>query len=488
MRDPDPSSGEDLGLDSITGVIEALPLPAFYKNRSLQYVACNQEFCEFLGLSRESILGRTPEAVAPASLASAYFDMDRKLLASPGVQRYESQIRHADGSLRDVEFFKRTVTGTDGTVRGILGVVFDVTAKKILTNRIEFLTSAVAQMPDALVITDNDTRIVYVNPAFERITGYSASEALGRNPRIMKSGRQHPWFYQELWRTILAGQVWRGRLINRRKDGTEYLEDSAISPVMSNSGERIGYFAIKRDVTEEAEQEDFRATAAREAALGRLAREIAHDFNNVLTVVMGAAQLPAGREPSAEQTRGRFQKIVAAGERGAAMVRRLMAMSRGEAAERVPMAVARLLGEGGEFLRDVLPNTLKVHVEAYAGSERIMADSVEFNQILLNLATNARDALQGKPGVVSIGARSVHPEDRPQVEFSFADSGPGMDEDTRSRIFEPFFSTRGGGKNFGIGLATVKRIVTEMQGSIDVSSEPGRGTVFHLRFPVVSPE
>ena len=196
------------------------------------------------------------------------------------------------------------------------------------------LIEAINQAGEIIFITDRDGRILYVNSAVEGITGYHQEEVLGQNPRIFKSGHHPIDFYQDLWGTILSGQTWRGRIVNRRKDGSLYTEEATISPIRGEDGNVNYFIAVKRDVTaflalqeeKEALQSQF-IQAQKLESLGRLAGGIAHDFNNMLGVILGHAQI-AFQEAEEGSIRHHIQEIIKAAERSADLTRQLLTFAR----------------------------------------------------------------------------------------------------------------------------------------------------------------
>ncbi|MCH5375956.1 MAG: PAS domain S-box protein, partial [Planctomycetes bacterium] len=188
---------------------------------------------------------------------------------------------------------------------------------------------------EAVVITDVSGRIQYVNPAFVAVTGYSREQALGQNPRILKSSAHDEAFYRELWSKIVSGRVWQGQFINCRRDGSHYIEEATISPVRDRVGRIVSYVAVKRDVTEQlrvAEEKKQLEEQVRQAqkveAIGRLAGSVAHDFNNMLSVILGYGEDLLERLESDDPLREGAKQIVDAGRRSAALTRQLLAFSR----------------------------------------------------------------------------------------------------------------------------------------------------------------
>ena len=230
----------------------------------------------------------------------------------------------------------------------------DITERKRAEAEHIRLVTAIEQSAEAVVITDTSGDIEYVNPAFTRITGYSREEVLGQNPRILKSGKQDPAFYQQLWATILQGEIWHGELINRRKDGSLYTEQMNIAPVRGARGEVTHFIATKQDVTERKQLEQQFIQAQKMEAVGRLAGGVAHDFNNLLTIINGYAQLLTQRSSPEDPRRGLFEEILMAGERAASLTRQLLAFSRRQVMEPRVLDLNSVLANTEKMLRRLI--------------------------------------------------------------------------------------------------------------------------------------
>jgi PAS domain S-box-containing protein len=359
---------------------------------------------------------------------------------------------------------------------------------------LEFL-AAIEQAGDAIVITDPSGAIEYVNPSFERITGYSRDEALGANPRILKSGRQEAAFYESLWSTISRGEVWRGHFTNRRKDGTLYEEEAIISPVRGAGDAVVKFVATKRDVTRERLLEEQMRQSQKMEAIGDLAGGIAHDLNNVLTVINGHAELLIERtkESSAPLARS-ASEILSSGRRAAMLVRQVLAFSRRQMLQPKVLDLNSLVDGMKDMLRSLASERVDVALSLAPDAGFIEADPSQLEHVLVDLVTNAADAMP-KGGRIVIGTanaapddafRQAHPDLRPgaHVVLSVADTGVGMTPEVRQRIFEPFFTTKDKSKGTGLGLAMTYGIVKQSGGEIDVQSVPGQGTTFRLYFPL----
>jgi len=359
---------------------------------------------------------------------------------------------------------------------------------------LEFL-AAIEQAGDAIVITDPSGAIEYVNPSFERLTGYTRDEAVGANPRILKSGKQDAAFYEGLWATISRGDVWKGHFTNRRKDGSLYEEEATISPVRGGDGAIVKFVATKRDVTRERVLEEQMRQSQKMEAIGDLAGGIAHDLNNVLTVINGHAELLIERtkESSAPLARS-ASEILNSGRRAAMLVRQVLAFSRRQMLQPKVLDLNSLVEGMKDMLRSLASERVDVALSLAPDAGFIEADPSQLEHVLVDLVTNAKDAMP-KGGRIVIGTANATPDDafrqahadlRPgtHVVLSVADTGVGMTPEVRRRIFEPFFTTKDKSKGTGLGLAMIYGIVKQSGGEIDVQSAPGQGTTFRLYFPV----
>ncbi len=359
---------------------------------------------------------------------------------------------------------------------------------------LRLLNAAVNAAADAVVISDRAGTIVWVNPAFTTVTGYSTEEAVGRNPRdLVKSGVHPPEFFAVLWNTILAGEVWRGEVTNRRKDGRLYPEEQSITPVRDASGEIAHFVAIKRDLTTEKRMRAQLLQAQKMESVGLLAGGVAHDFNNLITMINVTADLASVRLRDDNQLREEFGRIREAGERAATLTRQLLAFSRRQIMAPEALCLGAVAAKMQDMLQRLLGEDIVLTVSAVEGASAVMADRGQIEQVVMNLAINARDAMP-TGGSLTIETKSVeldetfaatHPsvQPGPHVMLAVSDTGAGMDEATQARIFEPFFTTKELGKGTGLGLATVYGIVKQSGGSIWVHSEPGKGTTFTIYLP-----
>ncbi len=400
-----------------------------------------------------------------------------------------------DGSSFPVAYTSAPITDIDGTIVGAVTTFRDISREQATELARIRLEAAIEQAAEIVFITDPAGVIQYVNPAFERITGYSYAEAVGQNPRILNSGNHPLEFYQEFWNTITEGRVWRGKFINKRKDGSLYNEDATISPVFDAAGKIINFVAVKRDITHELELEEQYRQAQKMEAIGRLTGGVAHDFNNILTAINGFAELALLQLPTEAPTRKMVETILESGQRAAALIKQLLAVSRKQIAHPKILVLNDIIVEMSKMLERIIGEDIRLKVVTTPDLWPIKIDPTQIEQIILNLVVNARDAMPDG-GQLLIAAKNTLLDDAfvaahygatpgNFVALSVADTGIGMSKDVQERIFEPFFTTKEQSKGTGLGLATVYGIVKQNRGNIWVYSEEGLGTTFKLYFPAV---
>ncbi len=379
--------------------------------------------------------------------------------------------------------------------KGLRGIILDQTEQKRAEEQLRLQSTALQSAANAIVITDRDGTVTWVNSSYSRLTGYSFEEVKGKSTRILKSGKQDPAFYKNLWDTVLSGRTWSNEIVNKRKDGSLYNEEMTITPVRNAQGVITHFVAIKQDVTERKTLQEHLIHAQKMEGIGTLAGGIAHDFNNILGIILGYSTLLVHTKNNAEKFSENMAAINQAVQRGANLVRQILTFARKSETTFELVDVNTTARELLSMLMQTFPKVVTFSDSIQQGLPLINADPSQIHQALLNLCVNARDAMP-KGGTLSLSTGLVSGEDLRKrlsdasesqyVFVAVSDTGVGMTEHLKSRIFEPFFTTKEPGKGTGLGLAVVYGIVRAHRGFVDVQSEQGKGTTFRLHFPVHS--
>ena len=440
----------------------------------------------------------------------------------------ESRVRYADDSLHDVIFYKASIIDDREKPTGMVGVMLDITERKRAEADRIHLATAISQVDEMIIVTDAGGSIQYVNPAFEKHTGYSRREAIGQNPRILKSGKHEAGFYKSLWETIRSGRVWSGRLSNRKKDGTIYEEEARISPIRNPSGEIVNFVAVKRDVTKERCLEIQLRQAQRMEAIGTLAGGIAHEINTPIQYVLYNTRFLQEKFGDLDMLFDKIGQLIQTAESDEARTSLseeikevIERIDLGFIREEIPPAIEQTL-EGAQRVADIvramkefshpgsdeksmvdLNKAIQSTITVARNEWKYVAEMEtdfdadlplvpclpgDFNQVILNLIVNAAHAIADvvgdgaeEKGLISI--RTCRNDG--WVEIRVSDTGTGIVEENRGRIFDPFFTTKEVGRGTGQGLAISHAVIAEKHGGeIRFETEIGKGTTFIIQLPL----
>ena len=357
------------------------------------------------------------------------------------------------------------------------------------------LRRSVEQSPDLVMITNASGVLEYVNPAFEKLTGYSSEEVLGQTLGVLKSEQQSGELYEEMWDTVLSGKVFHGTVVNRKKNGETFVIEKAITPLRNREGRITHFVSTGRDITDQRKLESQLHQAQKLDAIGRLAGGVAHDFNNLLLVISAYAELVQDSLGAEDPSRRKMDEIITATRRAAELTRQLLAFGRKQVQALRVLDLNLVVGEISRMLPRLIGEDIQFVFSAGQDLGKVMADPVQIEQILINLATNARDAMP-RGGKLTIETANVSLDQDyvqrhsivPAGEYTLlavSDSGEGIAPEHLNHIFEPFYTTKDAGKGTGLGLATVYGIVKQSAGYTWVYSEPGQGTTFKIYLPRV---
>lgn len=474
-------------------VLDNIPAFVFWKDLKSRYLGCNNLFAQSAGLNSPSaIIGKTDYDLPWRETAERYATDDRRLIETNTAKlEFEEPQSRPDGSTLWLKTSKVPLRNTDGSVFGILGVYVDITERKQAEEQLRLQSAALNAAANAIVITNREGTIEWVNDAFSTLTGYTGKEAVGQNLRLLKSGRHDAAFYRQMWAVISSGQAWHGVLVNKRKNGTLYNEEMTITPVRGERSEVTHFIAIKIDVTERLKAEKLALRSQRMESLGTLAGGIAHDLNNALAPVMMSIELLRMQYPNEPQI---LDTISASTKRGADMVRQLLTFAKGAEGERIPLQPVHMLKEMRKIIKSTFPKNIELVLRSGSSLPLVAGDATQLHQVLLNLCVNARDAMPGggrltlqaeTKDVDEVYAASL-PDAKPgrYVVLRVQDTGTGIPPDVQDRIFDPFFTTKNPDKGTGLGLSTVLGIVKSHGGFLQVYSEVGKGSTFAVYLPI----
>ncbi len=374
---------------------------------------------------------------------------------------------------------------------GLVVFAFDISGLKMAIEEQARLVTAVEHAAESIIVTNPEGIIEYVNPAFEKITGYSRQEVIGRNIELMDSGRHSKTFLSFIIDTLQRGEIWQGRIVNKRKDNSLYETEATVSPIKNKIGEITNYVSLQRDVSHEVRLERQLRQAQKMEAIGTLAGGIAHDFNNLLMGIQGNISLSLLDLDTDSPLSKNLKKIEQYIQNGVDLTKQLLGFARGGKYEISLLNINELLKEQNLMFSRTNKEVIfedKLAPDLWS----VGVDRGQIEQVLMNLYLNA---LQAMPGGGTLITRTGHMTiDKDQynpyyvkagkyVKITIEDTGIGMSEEIQQRIFDPFFTTKEMGRGTGLGLASVYGIVKNHEGFINVYSEKGKGTRFEVCLP-----
>ena len=485
-------------LSLLQGITEGTTDAVFVKDLEGRYLMINTAGARFLGRTVGEVLGKDDTELFSPEVGRAIKERDRAVVHAGETQTYEEP-GTAAGVTRLYLATKGPFRDPNGQVIGLLGICRDITDRKRAEEEIrqsqQKLRIHFEHTPLAVAEWDLEFRVTAWNPSAERIFGYTRDEAMGQHASFIvpPQFRQH---VDRVWQELLkqsGGE--RSANDNITKNGRHISCEWYNTPLVDDSGRVLGVASLAQDVTERVALEERLRQSQKMEAIGRLAGGVAHDFNNLLTVILGYTQIMADGVPPGSRLAESTGQIKSAAERAAGITRQLLAFSRKQVLSPRVINLNDTMMNLDSLLRRLIGEDIEVLTVPESDLGSVKADPGQIEQVLMNLALNARDAMPngGKLTLETANAQldaSYASEHQPispgrYVMLAVSDTGEGMSPEVQARIFEPFFTTKEVGKGTGLGLSTVYGIVKQSGGYIWVYSEPDRGTTFKIYFPSV---
>lgn len=500
----------------LKAVYQVIPVGIAVTDSGGRVIDCNAASERLLGITRDQHLARVHDGrdwniryPDGRIMPSVDYPSLRALQTRQPVYDVEVRVETGDGErwLSVSAIPIRTggnVSGEGGGISGVVIAYIDVGEARRKELELRKLTRALDQSGAAVVVTDERGVIEYVNSVAVSIYGYPERELLGKTPRVFKSGKTPDAVYQSMWTDIRSGRVWRGELVNRRRDGSIIHELVSISPVRDTLGHVTHFVSVREDLSERIENERLRqdyskriSRIERMEVLGAMAGGVAHDFNNILVAILGFSglgKLVLGASGGPPKVIAYFEEIEIAGNRAHRLVQQLLSFSRGGTVNPTRIDVEGAAREAISLVRASAPDSLRIELDLESGLPDIEFDPTQLSRLFANPLRNARDAMDGVGRVVvsirrvtivtAVLCDSCHEQfSGDYLAISVADQGCGVPESLRSRIFEPFFSTWRVADGAGMGLAVVHGILHTCGGHVRVLARPEGGTELQMLLP-----
>jgi len=494
----------------IASLMNAIPVPIFYKDREGYFLGVNSSFEEFYGLTQEELIGKSVFDVAPRELAELYHAKDLEVFQHPGTQVYESQVKNAQGALRDVVFHKATFTGMDGEVSGLIGAILDITERKqasrCLSENEARLRTLVQTIPDLVWLKDADGVYLSCNPMFERFFGAKEADIVGKTDydfvdrELADFFREHDRIAMEAGRPS-SNEEW----VTFAADGHHALLNTIKTPMCDAEGNLIGVLGIAHDITELKKAETERLNLERRLlhsqkleSLGVLSGGIAHDFNNLLQAILGHLDLAQMKLPRDESACKSINHAINAAKQAARLTGMMLAYSGKGSFIIKELNLTELVEQNADMLSAAISKSVRLDLRLDHALPPILADAGQLQQVVMNLITNASEAVGEESGTVTL-ATGVRSFDRSTLNASrlqeklapgsyvymeVRDNGCGMNEETMQKLFDPFFTTKFTGR--GLGMSAVLGIMHAHKGAFLVKSKPEVGTSMSVLFPIAN--
>ena len=482
---------------SFRNILESMDLLAVTLDKEANIIFCNHSFLHFSGYELNDVLHYNwfKKFVVHSEQTSRLSQFKNTFISDSNSLHNEDVIIIKDGTKHLIGCTETISYDSQKNPVSITFIGTDITEQRYTENELRKASQAIEQSPSTVLITDTKGQIVYVNPKFTEVSGYSKEEVLGKNPKLLQSGETNKNDYQDLWAALISGSEWNGEFHNKKKNGELYWESARISAIKDIEGNICNFLAVKEDITEKKELAEVVTLRNKEiaknellAGVGKMANMIAHDLRNPLSSIKMGMQILHGLpdKPIGEEGKELIEIGLEQVHYMESILTDLLSFSRPDQLNLEWIAIEQLLENVLIIVqKDIAGNAVTINTDYQTGLPTIHADKTKLRQVFSNLISNALQAFPEYPEelpVISISSFISMTDLGPMLEVQIADNGIGIDKATQEKLFEPFFTTRA--KGTGLGLAIVKRIIDQHNGYIRIHSEPLAGTTMCIILPL----
>ncbi|RMH52311.1 MAG: PAS domain S-box protein [Zetaproteobacteria bacterium] len=496
VRDVTARHQHEQELERVQRLVDQAVDPIYAIDREGRFTLVNRALARLLGLSREELAGRRFDPfIAPEHRAFVRGEFACKIDGLKERSSYEVSVVDRDGGLHPVEINSAALRDAGGRIVGVQGVLRDLTRRRRHQERIRMLMQAMEYVAEAITITDREGRICYANRGAGALFGMEPNALIGRYAAELRGGGRDDALYREIVARVNGGDQWKGMVEIAGADGRRRNLERVVSPIPDREGNTQYHACVDRDITEQLEQQKQLEHTQRLESLGVLAGGIAHDFNNILTAILGNVSLADAKlREDPVSARAHLVRIGQSAERAATLCRQMLAYSgRGRFVTR-RLDLSEEVRSMAELLEVSLKKEVGLQMELADDLPPLEADESQLQQLVMNLITNANEAIEGEGRIVlrtgcglfdaawlagCVAVERIRPGRYLYLEVE--DDGCGMDPATQQRIFDPFFTTKFTGR--GLGMSALLGIVRGHDGYIRLDSAPGRGTRITVLLP-----